>query len=381
MSATKDYDVAVIGGGLLGSCIAWGVSRLGQRVAVLDEGDVATRASRANFALVWVQAKGLGLPDYSGWTVRAARTWSRLAEELRAQTGVDVSFSQPGGFNLALSEREMSARADMLRRVHNQPGAADTGAVALEREAVRKMLPQIGPDVVGGTYCPLDGQVNSLRFLRALHQGLKLSGAEYLPGHAVSAIAREGGAFRLTTPQGEVGAARIVLAAGNANMALAPMVGLEAPMTPTRGQILVTERVAPFLRHPLVTLRQSDEGTVMIGDSREEAQDDRVHKVAIDAVMADRARRYFPLLGRLNVVRGWSGVRVMTRDGFPIYEQSRTHPGAFVACCHSGVTLAPNHAYDIAEMIARGALDEARVGMFSSRRFSAPGADAIRSHW
>lgn len=381
MSARKDYDVAVIGGGLLGSCIAWGVSKLGQRVAVLDEGDVATRASRANFALVWVQAKGLGLPDYSGWTVRAARTWSRLAEELRAQTGVDVSFSQPGGFNLALSEREMSARADMLRRVHNQPGATDSGAVALEREAVRKMLPQIGPEVVGGTYCPLDGHVNSLRFLRALHQGLKLSGAAYLPGHAVSAIAREGGAFRLTTPQGEVGAGRIVLAAGNANMALAPMVGLEAPMTPTRGQILVTERVAPFLRHPLVTLRQSDEGTVMIGDSREEAQDDRVHKVAIDAVMADRARRYFPLLGRLNVVRGWSGMRVMTRDGFPIYEESKTHPGAFVACCHSGVTLAPNHAYDIAEMIARGALDEDRVGMFSSRRFSAPGADAIRSHW
>ncbi len=54
---------------------------------------------------------------------------------------------------------------------------------------------------------------------------------------------------------------------------LAPMVGLECPMRPERGQIVVTERLRPFLRHPVVTLRQTDEGTVMIGDSKEERTD------------------------------------------------------------------------------------------------------------
>jgi glycine/D-amino acid oxidase-like deaminating enzyme len=77
----------------------------------------------------------------------------------------------------------------------------------------------------------------------------------------------------------------------------------------------------------------------------------------------------FPLLGNLNVVRTWSGIRVMPKDGFPIYDQSETCPGAFVACCHSGVTLAPNHAFDIAPMIAQGALDLDRVGAFSAKRF------------
>ena len=51
------------------------------------------------------------------------------------------------------------------------------------------------------------------------------------------------------------------------------MVGLAAPMKPERGQIIVTERIQPFLRHPVVTMRQTDEGTVMIGDSREELTD------------------------------------------------------------------------------------------------------------
>ena len=164
-------------------------------------------------------------------------------------------------------------------------------------------------------------------------------------------------------------AEKILLAAGNANQTLAPLVGLEAPMGPTRGQIVVTERTQPFLPHPITTVRQTDEGTVMIGDSKEDLLDDAVLEPSISAVMAERAQRMFPLLGRLNVVRMWSGIRVMPKDGFPIYDQSESHPGAFVACCHSGVTLASNHAYEIAPMVAAGALHAARVGAFSARRF------------
>ena len=85
--------------------------------------------------------------------------------------------------------------------------------------------------------------------------------------------------------------------------------------------------------------------------------------------MADRAQRTFPHLARLNVVRSWAGIRVMPQDGFPIYDKSESHPGAFVACCHSGVTLASNHAFDIARMIAVGALEPELVGAFSARRF------------
>ncbi len=59
--AAGDYDVAVVGGGLVGVATAWGLAREGCRVVVLDEGDRAVRASRGNFALVWVQSKGLGL--------------------------------------------------------------------------------------------------------------------------------------------------------------------------------------------------------------------------------------------------------------------------------------------------------------------------------
>ncbi len=249
-------------------------------------------------------------------------------------------------------------------------GAADYRMEMLPASGVKKMLPLIGPEVSGGSFCPLDGHVNSLRTFRAFHAGFKSFGIDYFPERPVSAIDQTGGEFRLTVPQGEVRAGKVILAAGNANQTLAPMVGLSAPMGPTRGQIVVTERTVPFLPHPLTTIRQTDEGTVMIGDSKEEELDDRVLKHSISAVMADRAQRMFPHLARLNVVRTWAGIRVMPQDGFPIYDQSETHPGAFVACCHSGVTLAPNHAFDVARMVAAGTLAPELVGAFSGRRFS-----------
>ena len=87
------------------------------------------------------------------------------------------------------------------------------------------------------------------------------------------------------------------------------------------------------------------------------------------ATEAERAVRMFPLLANANVVRTWSAIRVMTQDGFPIYDQSESHPGAFTVCCHSGVTLAANHALTVAPMIARGALDPSLVAPFSARRF------------
>jgi len=367
--AADDYDVAVVGGGLVGVATAWGLAREGCRVVVLDEGDRAVRASRGNFALVWVQSKGLGLAAYAGWTIRSSNAWGGFSDLLRQETGLDVCFQRPGGFHLCLSDRELEARANVLKRLHNQPGIVGYETQILDHDQVKKMLPDIGPEVVGGSFCPLDGHVNSLRLFRTLHTAINARGVTYLPSHRVENITKEGGEFRLTTGRGEIRAAKVALAAGNANMRLAPMVGLEAPMRPERGQIVVTERLRPFMNHPVVTLRQTDEGTVMIGDSKEESVDPAGLTIGVSATEAERAMRLFPLLANVNVVRTWSAIRVMTQDGFPIYDESETHPGAFTVCCHSGVTLAANHALLVAPMIARGALDKSLVAPFSAHRF------------
>src|SRR6266571_8425125 len=94
------FDAIVIGGGLVGSAIAYGLARAGLRTALLDEGDVAYRASRGNFGLVWVQSKGLGAPHYQRWTRRSADEWPEFAAELGERTGISVGHQRPGGLHL-----------------------------------------------------------------------------------------------------------------------------------------------------------------------------------------------------------------------------------------------------------------------------------------
>jgi hydrogen cyanide synthase HcnC len=374
MTKAMGFDAAVIGGGVVGAAVARGLLGAGLSTCVLDEGDIAHRASRGNFALVWVQSKGLGMARYGAWTRASSDAWAGFAADLRAETDIDVAHHRPGGFSLCLSEEELDKRRTSLARMHNQPGWIPYDWEILDRAALAREFPGIGPEVVGGLYCPLDGHVNSLRLFRALHASFKARGGAYLPERPVTSIAPlSAGGFRIETPRGAVEAGKVVLAAGIANARLAPMVGLAAPVRPQRGQVLVTEKTAPFLRHPTVTVRQTDEGGVMVGDSAEEVGPDERTGLGVLSVMADRAVRMFPRIASLNVVRTWAALRVMSRDGFPIYDQSEGAPGAFVATCHSGVTLAAAHDRLLAPMIARGALD-ADMAPFSARRFDVPQA-------
>lgn len=367
--SARDFDVAVVGGGLVGAAIAYGLAKSGQRVVVLDEGDTAVRASRGNFGLVWVQFKGLGLPEYVQWTIKSSNAWQAFAQELASETSIDTNFDRPGGFHLCLSEAEVEARRKTLMRFHNQRGGNSYPINILDRSEIIRILPDIGPNVAGGSFSPLDGHVNPLKLFLALQIMCDRLGVTYLPNHPVTSINLRNGAFDIGAAQRLVHSGKIVLAAGNANQAIAPLVGLAAPMKPERGQIIVTERIQPFLRHPLTTLRQTDEGTVLIGDSREEGTGPAGINTGINAVMANRAARMFPRLAKLNVIRTWRAIRVMPQDGFPIYDQSDSHPGAFLVTCHSGVTLAAAHANLLAPMIARGQLDRGELSAFSARRF------------
>lgn len=360
----------VIGGGLVGTAIAYGLARQGVDVAVFDEGDVAFRASRANFGLVWVQSKGLGMPAYAAWTLRSAARWPTLAAELIERTGIDPQLQQPGGLHILLSDDEAARRRAFLEKLHAQPDFPRYPYWMLDRHEVRELYPDVGPDVVGASFTEQDGHANPLRLLRALHAALDGMGAAYRPHQAVERIeplAPHGFAIHANGMRHTC--ERIVLAAGLGNARLAPMVALDMPVRPQRGEIIVLERMKSFLRHPMLSLRQTGEGTVMIAEAKEEAGFDKRTDLGVLGALARRAVRTFPALAEARAVRTWGALRILSPDGFPIYTQSGRYPGAFAATCHSGVTLAGAHALELAPQLAAGALD-ARMAAFSAARFT-----------
>lgn len=351
-------DIIVIGAGTVGSAIAYGLAGRHRKVVVLDGGDGDFRAARANFGLVWVQGKGSGLPPYQTLSRTSADLWPDFARELTAETRVALEHEKRGGLAFCFGEDELESRRTMLAKLRADCGSNDDDFDMLDRAELERALPgvRLGPDVSGASFGRHDGHVNPLRLLRALQDGLVRRGVALLRDHPVSRIEATHAGFEVETGTEMFHAERVVLAAGLGTAALAAQLGMDVPVRPERGQILVTERVAPFFPYPANGVRQTGDGTVMLGTSNEEVGFDNSATAGTGAKIARAALRVAPSLADLHIVRQWAGLRVLTPDSYPIYVQSTEFPGAFVAVCHSGVTLAAFHATVLAEAIAAGAL-------------------------
>jgi len=371
----------VVGGGLVGAAIAYGAVRAGMRVRVLDQGDVAFRASRGNFGLVWVQSKGHKLPRYARWSRDAVKLWPALHKELLDLTGVDAGLQQPGGFWLGFSDTEVRARFDMLEGLNQQVG--EIPFQIMDRSELAQYLPGIGPAVAGGSFCPLDGHANPLMLLHGLHAGLRHKGAEVITGVDVAQIQYDAanGLFDVTARDGQRWKSeRLVLAAGLGNAQLAPQVGLHAPVTSTRGQVLITERLKPFLNYPTNKVRQTCEGSVQVGSTSEDVGlDDGTTTEKIEW-LARRAVSTFPGLARARLVRAWGALRPLTPDGYPIYQESASCPGAYVVTSHSGVSLAAAHSFVIGPWTCGHIEAPPEFDVFVGDRFSDPHASFSHDH-
>ena len=371
-------DILVIGGGVIGAAVAYGLTERGAQVTLLDQGGSAPNASRGNFGLVWVQGKGLGMPRYAQWTLEAAQTWPKFSADLLEETGIDVDYQQPGGFEVCLGEEEFSLRKAELEQLRQETANCVANSVGIDKcemlnsRNMQELIPEmrLGDFVSGASFSTLDGHLNPLLLLSALTAAIKKSGTSYYPDQQVESISFRNDCFDVQTTTERFSAKIVVLACGLGIKTLASQIGLEIPIHPQRGQILVTERTLPLLAQPFVTLRQTVEGSFMIGASHEDVGLDCGTTLDEIRRLARHAVQVFPELSKLQMVRCWGALRILTPDSKPIYVESENCPGAFVVTSHSGITLAPLHASRISHWIAEGTTPEG-FEQFHSRRFDA----------
>ncbi|MEO1537923.1 MAG: FAD-dependent oxidoreductase [Pseudomonadota bacterium] len=362
-------ETIVIGGGMVGAAIAWGLARKGMSVTVLDGSDSAARASRANFGLVWGQSKGDTLPEYARWTQESIALWQEFENELLDETGVSCGYSGKGGLHICMSEEELDDRRALFERMRRIEGGNSLDLRMLDRQEVDDLMPGIGPKVVGAGFCAQDGHVSPHGALMSVHRAVLSRGGRILSNRNVTGLRFNKTSWRVTCGDEHFDCAKLVLAAGTGNKALGELLGLEIPVFGLKGQILVTERVQPWFQIPSHKVRQTEAGTLLLGDSKEpEAGFDDRSSASVLREIAGRAVSMFPKIAEVNLVRAWAGIRSMTADGYPIYDRFEEYPGLFAANCHSGVTLAPVHAMHLAPLIAEEAMT-AQVEAMSSRRF------------
>jgi glycine/D-amino acid oxidase-like deaminating enzyme len=357
------FDIAVVGGGIVGSALAFGMRTLGAKAIVLDAPAPAA-PSRNNFGLVWLQGKGDASPAYVEWTQGSVRAWPRLARGVREATGVDVALEQRGGLHVCLSERALAARRRLFERLFDA-GAPRYDVEWLDRAALASRWPGTGVGIAGATFCPHDGHCDFVALLDALRAANAAAGIAHRP-QRVDAIVRRDGAFVVDAGDAKLTADRIVIAAGLESTRLAAEIGLDVPLRPVKGHVLRLRANGFAMPCPSETLRVAGDGTILAGDSHEERGDVDLDAPVLAAI-AQRTLRIAPSLDTAEIVQAWAACRVMSPDGLPIYAGAGN---AFVVAAHSGVTLAAAHAFVLAPAILDGALPD-RAAAFAPARFAA----------
>ncbi|MEM7258858.1 MAG: FAD-binding oxidoreductase, partial [Pseudomonadota bacterium] len=266
-----------------------------------------------------------------------------LAGELSATTGIDLSLQQRGGYSIFLDEQSLEQRLQIYEKLKSELGGHYPFDV-LGHNAIKKEEPHIGRNVVGAILHHEDGHLNPLNFYRAITQACNAHGLQKIIGR-VSRVEPISDGFTIhSEASGTHQCEKVVLASGLGTVELGRPLGFSVPIRPQRGQVLITEKMPPLINRPSDEIRQVNEGAVQIGASAEEVGTDDSETTTTTAALAANAIQQYPVLAKAQLIRSWGALRVMSPDGFPIYQQSAQYPGAYFTTCHSGITLAAAHA-------------------------------------
>ena len=345
MKAEQHFNILIIGGGVTGAAIGYGLAKKGQSVGVMDAQPKKDRASRSNMGLIWCQSKALGNPAYVRWGFLSSKLFPQLTEDIQAASGIDISYAPVGGIIPCLGEAEFQRRAQYIEDLRTEAGGEYPGEM-LSRSDLETLLPKIsfGDQVVGGTFCDQDGFVEPLKLLFALRAAMVGCGGTFMPQTRALDIIPEKGGYRVKTEEGVFTCERLVMAGGLGNLPLARIFDLKVPIRPDRGQVLLTERVGDILPIPMLGITRTPGGTIMVGFMHENVGTDTRLVPESVAKEGQWAVSVWPKIADLRVIRCWSSLRVMPVDGLPIYDTLPGHPNLCVINAHSAVTLAAAHA-------------------------------------
>lgn len=307
------YEVIVIGGGLLGMLSARELARAGRRVALFDRGLTGRESTWAG--------GGILSPLYP-WrfddAVNALARWAQpryaaFAEQLYRESGIDPEYEPSGLLILDSDEREVAlAWARRWEGDLQAVGAAD----------IRQLEPQLGPVPEQALWLPEVGQLRNPRLGRAARGSLDALGVAVHEQQPVDALLIEDGRVHGVKSRGETFRAdQVVIAGGAWSAGLLESLGIELPVRPVRGQMILYRGEPGRIRR--IVLSQDRyviprrDGRVLVGSTIEEVGFDKSTTDEALATLREAGERLVPALGDWPVEHQWAGLRPGSPHGIP----------------------------------------------------------------
>ncbi|QRR06187.1 FAD-binding oxidoreductase [Burkholderia sp. MS455] len=366
MSDARHYDVAIVGGGLVGASAALALTRRGLRVGLFERRDCGAQASGVNYGGVRCQGRPA---EQLPLALRARRIWDRLPELI----GIDGEFVVSGHLRLARSDADL----DALDAYATLAGEHGLPLHVMRGDAFHRRYPWLGRAALGGSLCETDGHANPRLVSPAFARAARAAGADVFEHTPVDDVRHDGTRFHIHAGDRACTATWLINSAGAWANTIAERFGEAVPMEPIYPNMWVTEPLPPFIAHNLgvygggVYARQVARGNCVIGGGRGRG-DGEFGQPSVDttrAVMRD-ACALLPALRDALLIRTWSGVEGCTPDHNPIVGASRTTPNLLHAFGFSGggFLLAPGVGDVLADLVTIGEtatpLDAFSIGRF-----------------
>lgn len=368
MPINRHAEVAVIGGGIVGCSVAYYLAKAGVDCVIIEKNDIASGTSSRCDGNVTIVDKDPGFDSLMSLKSQ------ELMVELQDELNLPFEYRELGSMLVCENDEEMEAAKEWVE-IQNAAGLKFN---LLDNADLQKESPYFAKDLPGGLECETDSLINPYLFCYSLVEKGKEYGLKLHTNAEVTAIQKKDDFF-IETTNGTYTAKNIVNAAGVWAPFIGKMLGVEVPIIPRKGHIMVGARQEPvmmrnvmefgYLMNKFERERVADERTMehgvalvleptesqnfLLGSSRQfVGYDDRIDINVIET-MARRAIRFFPKMDDFRMIRAYTGFRPWTPDHLPIVSEVAQVPGFYIAAGHEGdgISLATATGKLIEEMI------------------------------
>jgi sarcosine oxidase subunit beta len=371
-------DIVIIGGGIVGSSIAWHLMHAGCKSVLVIERESSQGKGSTGKSMGGVRAQ-FSTPVNIQMSLYSIPFYARFEEVV----GHPADYRPQGYLFLATKDSHLAYLRNNFER---QKKLGLKTARLLSADEIRTMLPQLrSDDVLGGSFCSTDGFVDPYSVMNGFMASAVEHGATLWKKAEVTGITKDQeGAFRMETSRGPVSTRTIVNAAGAWAAQIAKFVGIDLPVEPLRRMLVPSEPFSDFPHSsPMVIdmstgfhFRPEGRGFLLAWNDPEETPGYKtdfeasfIEKILMHA--ADRVPAFENL--PVNPKRAWAGLYEMTPDHHCILGPLADVPGFFLANGFSGhgVMHSPATGKILADLILQGktnVVDD--VGVLAFERFA-----------
>lgn len=375
----RTADAVIIGGGVMGSSIAYALTQQGMRnVVLLEKNYLGSGSSGKSVAIVRTH---YSTAITARIALKSLETFSHFAERI----GGNAGFVQTGMLIVA-------SAADQHALQHKVDFLAGLGINnrMLSTEELRELQPYLRTDDdIVAAYEPDSGYADPAGTTFAFATAARSAGATVYQGTEVTGIdVAHGSVQGVHTTKGDISSPIVICAAGPWAKRVAEMVGIDLPLQVTRHQILTIRRHAELdARHPVyadlinstyfrpegdtLTLVGSLENAEELGEIDPNAYNDKIDYTFIEDY-SDRLCKRVPIMQGSFSQGGWAGLYTETPDAHPILDRFADPKGFYVAVGFSGhgFKLSPTIGAMMAEFVTTGSCREFDINLFRASRFA-----------